>query len=92
VAFISREYRYCIFSEYGFLTCNRTFFGGDDTSWSTPQATHTYFRNIQMWGSSAASNLTGQPISAAPLSVAKASVGLLAVLFVTSAAFLSGFL
>jgi len=37
-----------------------TFFGGSDASWSTPVTTHTYFRNIQLWGSSAASNLTGQ--------------------------------
>ena len=33
---------------------------GSDASWSTPSTTHTYFRNIRLWGSSAASNLTGQ--------------------------------
>jgi len=32
-----------------------TFFGGNDTSWSTPQTTHTYFRNIGLWGSTAPS-------------------------------------
>jgi len=37
-----------------------TFFGGSDASWSTPVTTHTYFRNIRLWGSSATSNLTGQ--------------------------------
>ncbi|KAH7923403.1 polysaccharide lyase family 14 protein [Leucogyrophana mollusca] len=37
-----------------------TFFGGSDSSWATPQTTYTYFRNIQMWGSSSPSNLTGQ--------------------------------
>ncbi|KAF5322437.1 hypothetical protein D9619_001786 [Psilocybe cf. subviscida] len=36
-----------------------TFFGGSDTSWATPVTTHTYFRNIKLWGGSAASNLTG---------------------------------
>ncbi|KAF5355082.1 hypothetical protein D9756_005284 [Leucocoprinus leucothites] len=41
-----------------------TFFGGSDKSWATPTTQHTYFRNIQMWGSSAMSNLTGQEVSA----------------------------
>jgi len=40
-----------------------TFFGGSDASWATPVTTHTYFRNIQLWGSSAASNLTAQVFS-----------------------------
>lgn len=35
-----------------------TFFGGDDPSWATPSTVHSYYRNFQMWGSSAASNLT----------------------------------
>ncbi|KAJ3570372.1 hypothetical protein NP233_g4459 [Leucocoprinus birnbaumii] len=39
-----------------------TFFGGSDSSWATPTNQHTYFRNIQMWGSSAVSNLTGDPV------------------------------
>jgi hypothetical protein len=29
-----------------------TFFGGSDSSWATPVTTHTYFRNIRLWGSS----------------------------------------
>ncbi|KAF8161096.1 polysaccharide lyase family 14 protein [Crassisporium funariophilum] len=39
-----------------------TFFGGSDASWSTPVTTHTYFRNIQLWGGSKASNLSGQVV------------------------------
>ncbi|KAF8200808.1 polysaccharide lyase family 14 protein [Pholiota molesta] len=44
-----------------------TFFGGSDTSWATPVTTHTYFRNVQLWGSSASSNMTGQLVSEAPV-------------------------
>ncbi|KAL1748759.1 polysaccharide lyase family 14 protein [Schizophyllum fasciatum] len=32
-----------------------TFFGGADSTWATTNTTHTYFRNIGMWGSSQAS-------------------------------------
>ncbi|KAG6880321.1 hypothetical protein C0992_011070 [Termitomyces sp. T32_za158] len=42
-----------------------TFFGGSDDSWETPTTTHTYYRNIRLYGGSAASNLTGQVVSAA---------------------------
>lgn len=42
-----------------------TFFGGSDNSWATPSTTHTYFRNMQLWGSSNPSNLTGQKVSLA---------------------------
>ncbi|KXN90595.1 hypothetical protein AN958_03835 [Leucoagaricus sp. SymC.cos] len=42
-----------------------TFFGGSDSSWATPTTQHTYFRNIQLWGSSAMSNLTGQSVKSA---------------------------
>jgi len=35
-----------------------TFFGGDDASWAPPNDTHTYFRNVQLWGGSSPSNLT----------------------------------
>ncbi|KAK0212679.1 polysaccharide lyase family 14 protein [Desarmillaria ectypa] len=42
-----------------------TFFGGSDDSWATPSATHTYFRNITMWGGSNPSNLTGAEITSA---------------------------
>ena len=34
---------------------HRTFFGGSDETWATPNTTHTYFRNIGMWGSAEAS-------------------------------------
>ncbi|KAH9949540.1 polysaccharide lyase family 14 protein [Amylocystis lapponica] len=40
-----------------------TFFGGDDSSWATPQTVHSYFRNFEMWGSTAPSNLTGETVS-----------------------------
>ncbi|OCH85804.1 hypothetical protein OBBRIDRAFT_739230 [Obba rivulosa] len=46
-----------------------TFFGGDDPTWATPQTVHTYFRNFQMWGSSAPSNISGALVSAAPPTV-----------------------
>jgi len=36
-----------------------TFFGGSDQSWATPVTTHTYYRNVQMWGNNSPSNLTG---------------------------------
>uniref|UniRef100_A0A8H7Y5H8 Polysaccharide lyase 14 domain-containing protein n=1 Tax=Psilocybe cubensis TaxID=181762 RepID=A0A8H7Y5H8_PSICU len=39
-----------------------TFFGGSDTSWATPVTTHTYFRNIRLWGSSSPSTLTGATV------------------------------
>ncbi|KAG6844568.1 hypothetical protein H0H87_005910 [Tephrocybe sp. NHM501043] len=42
-----------------------TFFGGSDNSWATPNTTHTYYRNIMLYGSSAASNLTGNTINGA---------------------------
>ncbi|KAF7782557.1 CAZyme family PL14 [Agaricus bisporus var. burnettii] len=42
-----------------------TFFGGSDKSWATPDTTHTYYRNIALWGSSAPSNLTGDPVRSA---------------------------
>ncbi|THV05031.1 polysaccharide lyase family 14 protein [Dendrothele bispora CBS 962.96] len=39
-----------------------TFFGGSDDSWATPQTTHTYFRNIQLWGGSNPSTLSGRQV------------------------------
>ncbi|KAG6917309.1 hypothetical protein DXG01_002967 [Tephrocybe rancida] len=42
-----------------------TFFGGSDNSWATPNTTHTYYRNIMLYGSSAASNLTGNVLNGA---------------------------
>ncbi|OCB90674.1 hypothetical protein A7U60_g2109 [Sanghuangporus baumii] len=35
-----------------------TFFGGNDDSWATPIETHTYFRNIRMYGSSSPSTMS----------------------------------
>ncbi|KAG6874478.1 hypothetical protein C0995_010388 [Termitomyces sp. Mi166 len=46
-----------------------TFFGGSDSSWETPTTTHTYYRNIRLYGGSAASNLTGKVVSAADRTV-----------------------
>ncbi|KAI0633273.1 hypothetical protein C8Q77DRAFT_1114063 [Trametes polyzona] len=43
-----------------------TFFGGGDDSWAPPSTVHAYFRNFQLYGSSAPSNLTGQQVNAAP--------------------------
>ncbi|KAJ7703182.1 hypothetical protein B0H17DRAFT_1042098 [Mycena rosella] len=40
-----------------------TFFGGSDSSWSTPNTTHTYFRNMQLWGGSNPSTLTGSKVT-----------------------------
>ncbi|KAF7361879.1 hypothetical protein MVEN_00532400 [Mycena venus] len=40
-----------------------TFFGGSDSSWATPNETHTYFRNMQLWGSSNPSTLTGAKVT-----------------------------
>jgi hypothetical protein len=42
-----------------------TFFGGSDSSWATPQTTHSYIRNVRMWAGNAPSNLTGSKVSGA---------------------------
>ena len=42
-----------------------TFFGGSDSSWAPSSDMNAYFRNIQMWGSSSPSNLTGSQVSGA---------------------------
>lgn len=42
-----------------------TFFGGNDESWATPETVHTYFRNIQLWGSDRPSTLSGPTVSGA---------------------------
>ncbi|CDO69248.1 Polysaccharide Lyase Family 14 protein [Trametes cinnabarina] len=42
-----------------------TFFGGGDSSWAPSSDVHAYFRNFELFGSSAPSNLTGQQVSAA---------------------------
>ncbi|KAG2132024.1 polysaccharide lyase family 14 protein [Suillus bovinus] len=68
-----------------------TFFGGSDPSWATPQTVHTYYRNIQMWGSFSPSLLSGQTVNAALSSRCKfgsmgwtLSTSVLFVLFVYS--------
>ncbi|KAG2055071.1 hypothetical protein BDR06DRAFT_882929, partial [Suillus hirtellus] len=48
-----------------------TFFGGGDSSWATLQPVHTYYCNIQMWGSSSPSLLSGQMVNAALSSCCK---------------------
>lgn len=39
-----------------------TFFGGNDESWATPKTVHSYFRNIQLWGSTEPSTASGPTI------------------------------
>ncbi|KAH0589488.1 hypothetical protein J132_05678 [Termitomyces sp. J132] len=60
-----------------------TFFGGSDKSWATPNTTHTYFRNIVLYGSGAASNLTGKEINSTSHSrpIHLATSGLKSVVF-----------
>ncbi|KAG9021939.1 hypothetical protein FS837_006853 [Tulasnella sp. UAMH 9824] len=41
-----------------------TFFGGNDNTWASPVSQNTYYRNIQLWASTAQSNITGQPVKA----------------------------
>ncbi|KAF9244906.1 polysaccharide lyase family 14 protein [Melanogaster broomeanus] len=36
-----------------------TFFGGADATWATPEMVNTYFRNFELFGSSAPSTLSG---------------------------------
>lgn len=43
-----------------------TFFGGSDDSWAPPSTVNAYYRNLQLFGASAPSNLTGQTVSGAP--------------------------
>lgn len=70
-----------------------TFFGGDNSSWATPQTTHTYFRNIQLWGSSAASDLAGATVNSASLiSLSTASKCLLTLAAGLGAVVLGGML
>jgi len=42
-----------------------TFFGGNDSSWATPNTVHSYFRNIELWGSSEPSTLNGSKVNSA---------------------------
>lgn len=43
-----------------------TFFGGSDDSWATRVTTHTYFRNIRMWGSTSASAVISTALPRGP--------------------------
>ncbi|PIL34147.1 hypothetical protein GSI_03858 [Ganoderma sinense ZZ0214-1] len=43
-----------------------TFFGGSDSSWAPPSDVNAYFRNIELFGSSSPSNLTGSKVGGAP--------------------------
>lgn len=42
-----------------------TFFGGSDASWAPSSDMHAYFRGIELYGSTAPSNLTGDTASGA---------------------------
>ncbi|KAF7376159.1 Polysaccharide lyase family 14 protein [Mycena sanguinolenta] len=44
-----------------------TFFGGSDSSWATPDTTHTYFRNFELYGSSNPSTLSGSKVNSGTL-------------------------
>ncbi|KAJ6625631.1 hypothetical protein B0H10DRAFT_2002449 [Mycena sp. CBHHK59/15] len=46
-----------------------TFFGGSDTSWSTPTTTHTYFRNMVVYGGYTPSTLTGAKVESSGQSI-----------------------
>ncbi|KAF7315650.1 hypothetical protein MIND_00080500 [Mycena indigotica] len=59
-----------------------TFFGGADDSWATPETTHTYFRNLQLWGGSNPSTLAGAKVSSALPRLRSASTLLCAALLV----------
>jgi hypothetical protein len=69
-----------------------SFFGGNDASWAPSSDQHAYFRNFQMWGSTAPSNLTGHVISGSQHTASALSKGTIitsAILTVVGGAFLS---
>ncbi|PFH51485.1 polysaccharide lyase family 14 protein [Amanita thiersii Skay4041] len=57
-----------------------TFFGGSDPSWATPNLTHTYYRNLHMWGGSSPSNLTGEVVESGVSRTMTSHLGLFSVL------------
>ncbi|KAF8735886.1 hypothetical protein AX14_001332 [Amanita brunnescens Koide BX004] len=57
-----------------------TFFGGSDPSYETPVTTYTYFRNLQLWGGSAPSTLTGTPVKSDAIRRIPGAKGLLLLL------------
>lgn len=60
-----------------------TFFGGNDPSWAPSSDTHTYFRNVQLWGSFSPSNLTATSDGVTAFSVSwSAGITLLVVYLV----------
>ncbi|KAJ6586938.1 polysaccharide lyase family 14 protein [Mycena vulgaris] len=62
-----------------------TFFGGSDSSWSTPTTTHTYFRNVQLWGGYTPSVLTGSKVtSSGKLWSPDLAISVLTTLFFTA--------
>ncbi|KAJ7346633.1 polysaccharide lyase family 14 protein [Mycena albidolilacea] len=58
-----------------------TFFGGSDSSWSTPDTTHTYFRNMELYGSSNPSTLTGSKVTNSGISLSPVLTGVFTALF-----------
>ncbi|KAJ7193186.1 hypothetical protein B0H12DRAFT_1171372 [Mycena haematopus] len=60
-----------------------TFFGGSDSSWATPNTTHTFFRNFQLFGSSNPSTLTGAEVKNSGTLLSPALFSVLAALFFT---------
>ncbi|RDB16966.1 hypothetical protein Hypma_002633 [Hypsizygus marmoreus] len=50
---------------FTFPSIERSLEASSDSTWATPNTTHTYYRSIRMWAGSAPSNLTGQFVSAA---------------------------
>ncbi|KAE9411479.1 hypothetical protein BT96DRAFT_1011285 [Gymnopus androsaceus JB14] len=61
-----------------------TFFGGSDDSWATPTTTHTYFRNIQLWGGADPSNGTAINFAMRTIKTTDSLFVLLPILFVVS--------
>ncbi|KAJ7462323.1 polysaccharide lyase family 14 protein [Mycena galericulata] len=60
-----------------------TFFGGSDSSWATPNTTHTYFRNMELWGGNSPSILTGSKVtSAATVQSVQSPISVFATLLV----------
>jgi hypothetical protein len=61
-----------------------TFFGGSDDSWATPNTTHTYFRNFELYGGTNPSTLTGATVNAGTI-LSPALSTILAALFMVLA-------
>jgi len=59
-----------------------TFFGGSDPTWATPNTTHTYFRNLELWGGYSPSDLTGSKLGSGNLRSIQSSISVSAALCV----------